>query len=252
VTHEFSDDFDGPELDTDVWIPHYLPMWSSRAESAATYALSDSELRLTIPPEHGLWCARDHEPPLRVSGLQSGVFSGPVGSRAGQQPFGDGAVVRESQPTQWGWTPYYGRLEVRARMDLTPRSMAAVWMVGLEDEPTRCAEICVFEVFGDALQGETAAVGMGVHPFRDPAITDEFAAERVAIDVTEFHVYTAEWREGRVDFLIDGEPVKTVEQAPDYPMQMMVAVFDFPAHEAASAHADHVPGLVVDSIRGRA
>ena len=85
-------------------------------------------------------------------------------------------------------------------MELSPRSMAAVWMVGLEDEPTRCAEICIFEVFGDVLRveerGPTAAVGMGVHPFRDPAITDEFAAERVAIDVTEFHVYAADWQPG--------------------------------------------------------
>ena len=72
-------------------------------------------------------------------------------------------MVREAQPAQWGWTPHYGLLEVRARMDLSPRSMASVWMVGLEDEPARCGEICVFEVFGDALQtkdgGPTAAVG---------------------------------------------------------------------------------------------
>jgi hypothetical protein len=31
----FADDFDGRDLDTGIWIPHYLPMWSSRAESAA-------------------------------------------------------------------------------------------------------------------------------------------------------------------------------------------------------------------------
>jgi hypothetical protein len=250
---DFSDDFDADRLDTEVWVPHYLPMWSSRAQSAATYAVADSELRLTIPPEHGLWCPEDHDP-LRVSGIQSGVFSGPVGSTIGQQPFRDGAIVREFQPTQWGWTPRYGLLEVRARMEVSPRSMAAVWMVGLEDEPTRCAEICIFEVFGDAVQADggrpTAAVGMGVHPFRDPAITDEFAAERVALDVAEFHVYAADWRPGRVDFLIDGEHVKTVHQAPDYPMQMMVAVFDFPAKADAAQQPDHVPGLAVDYVRG--
>jgi hypothetical protein len=253
VREAFSDDFNASGLDTDVWVPHYLPMWSSQAQSAATYAVVGSELRLTVPPEHGLWCPDDHDP-LRVSGIQSGVFSGPVGSTIGQQPFRDGAVVREFQPTQWGWTPRYGLLEVRARMRLSPRSMAAVWMVGLEDEPTRCAEICILEVFGEALEVEggrpTAAVGMGVHPFRDPAITDEFAAERVAIDVAEFHAYAADWRPGGVDFLIDGQHVKTVEQAPDYPMQMMVAVFDFPDKAAAAAQPDHVPELAVDYVRG--
>jgi hypothetical protein len=250
VVAGFIDHFDASGLDTDVWLPHYLPQWSSRAETAATYEVTGSELRLTIPPEHGLWCARDHEPPLRVSGVQSGVFSGPVGSTVGQQPFRDGLVVRESQPAHWGWTPYHGRLEVRARMQLSPRSMASVWMVGLEDEPSRCGEICVFEVFGDALEGDTAAVGMGVHPFRDPALSEEFAAERAVIDVTERHVYAADWQDGRVEFLIDGEHVRTVHQAPDYPMQMMVAVFDFPAHAAAAEHADHVPELAVDHVRG--
>jgi Glycosyl hydrolases family 16 len=253
-TRDFLDDFDGSDLDTEVWVPHYLPQWSSRAESAATYAAVGSELRLTIPPEQGLWCPGDHDP-LRVSGIQSGVFSGEIGSTIGQQPFRDGAVVREFQPTHWGWTPKYGLLEVRARMDLSPRSMAAVWMVGREEEPTRSAEICIFEVFGDALEAQggtsTAAVGMGVHPFRDPAISDEFATPRVAIDVAEFHVYAADWRPGRVDFLIDGQHVMTVHQAPDYSMQMMVAVFDFPAKAASSREPDHVPELAVDYVRGR-
>ena len=248
---DFLDHFDGGALDTQVWIPHYLPQWSSRAESAATYEVAGSELRLTIPSEQGLWCPEDHDP-LRVSGVQSGVFSGEVGSKIGQQPYRDGLVVREFQPTQWGWTPRYGVLEVWARMELSPRSMAAAWMVGLEDEPRRSAEICIFEVFGDALSTEdgapTAAVGMGVHPFRDPSITDDFAAPRVAIDVTEHHVYAAGWRPGPVEFFVDGQNLRTVPQAPDYPMQMMVAVFDFPA-KAEAAQGDHVPLLAVDYVR---
>jgi Glycosyl hydrolases family 16 len=248
----FIDDFDGPGLATEVWIPHYLPMWSSRAESAASYSVEGSELRLTIPPEQGLWCEGDHDPPLRVSGVQSGVFSEEVGSTRGQQPFRDGLVVREYQPLQLGWTPHYGLLEVRARMELSPRSMASVWMVGIEDEPERCGEICIFEVFGDALAEEdgtkTAAVGMGIHPFRDPALSEEWDAVRHELDVSEHHTYTAEWRPGRVDFLIDGRHRGTVGQAPDYPMQAMVAVFDFP-DKAVSAPDGHVPELAVDSVR---
>jgi hypothetical protein len=243
----FCDDFAAERLDTDVWVPHYLPQWSSRARSAATYEVAGSELRLTIPPGQGLWCAEEHEEPLRVSGVQSGVFSGAVGSTVGQQPFRAGQTVREHQPTQWGWTPYHGMLEVRARMQLSPRSMASVWMIGLEDEPARCGEICIFEVFGDAPQ----AVGSGIHPFRDPALTDEFDAPRMDIDVSESHVYAADWRPGRVDFLVDGERVRTVHQAPDYPMQMMIAVFDFPA-KGDAATGEHVPLLAVDHVAGTA
>lgn len=233
----FADDFDEPDLDRDSWLPHYLPHWSSRARSAATYEIDGSELRLTIPPGQGLWCADTHETPLRVSGLQSGVISG-------QQPFREGLQVREPQEAWWGVTPTYGRLEVRARMELSPRSMASVWMVGIEDEPHRSGEICLFEVFGDAPD----AVGMGIHPFRDPALGDDFAAPQLGIDVREPHVYSADWRPGRVDFSVDGEPVRSVARAPDYPMQFMVAVFDFPR---IAAHADHVPLFAVDRVRVR-
>ena len=131
----FRDDFEGDDLDRSVWIPYYLPQWSSRAQSAATYEVAGSQVRLSIPPGQGLWCPAEHEGPLRVSAIQSGVFSGDVGSTVGQQPFRDGQRVREAQPTQWGWTPRYGVLEVQARMELTPRSMASAWMVGIEDEP---------------------------------------------------------------------------------------------------------------------
>jgi Glycosyl hydrolases family 16 len=225
--------FDEPGLDTDVWLPHYLPHWSSRAQSAATYTVTDSELRLTIPPEQGLWCPDDHAP-IRVSGIQSGLISG-------QQAFADGLQVKEPQASHFGWTPHLGRIEVRARMDLSPRSMASVWMVGLEEVPDRCGEICVFEVFGDA----PTAIGMGIKPIRDPALTWDFEQPRLDIDIASHHVYAADWRPGRVDFFVDGEPVRSVDQAPDYPLQFMVAVFDFPDK---APDIEHVPVFAVDSV----
>ena len=230
-----------------MWIPHYLPHWSSRAQSAATYEVAGSELRLSIPADQALWCADTHEEPLRVSGIQSGVFSGEVGSTVGQQPFRDGLVVREAQATQWGWTPHFGAIEVRARMELTPRSMASVWLAGIEDEPQRSGEICVFEVFGNAID----AVGAGIHRFRDPSLREEFAAPRLPIEVSKFHLYGVDWRPGRVDFFVDEKHVRMVEQAPDYPMQMMIGVFDFPAKASAAEHAGHVPELVLDYVRKR-
>jgi hypothetical protein len=225
----FSDDFDGPTLDRQVWLPHYLPAWSSRAATAATYAVGDSCLRLSIPPGQGLWLPGEHTPPLRVSGIQSGNFSGPVGGTVGQQPWRDGAVVREEQEAFRGWTPQHGFLEMRARCVVTPRSMVSWWMVGLEDAPDRCAEICVFEIFGDAVEpGASAAVGMGLKPFRDPAVSWDFEAVRLPIDVAAFHTYAVDWTPDRVDFLVDGDWVRGCPRPPAYPMQMMVAVFDFP------------------------
>ncbi|KQZ88974.1 glycoside hydrolase family 16 [Phycicoccus sp. Root563] len=254
----FEDDFDGDTadaLDRSRWLPHYLPQWSSRAASAATWQVRDSCLHLSVPPHQGLWCPEvQDDPPLRVSGVQSGVFSGPVGSRVGQQPVDERSVVREVQEPWWGWTPHLGRLELRGRMSLSPRSMAAWWFVGLEDSPERCGELCVMEVFGRSVAGASAEVGMGVHAFRDPALREDWEAPRLDLDVSDFHVYAVDWRPGSADFLVDGEVVRTTTVSPDYPVQSMLAVFDFPtwATSGDEQEAVHVPELVVDWVRGYA
>lgn len=127
-------------------------------------------------------------------------------------------------------------------MELSPRSMASVWMAGIEDEPHRSGEICIFEVFGDA----PTAIGMRIKHFRDPALRWDFEAPRLAIDVREPHDYAADWHPGRVGFSVDGELVRTVAQAPDYPVQFMVAVFDFPS---TPGPPDHEPLFAIDRVR---
>jgi hypothetical protein len=249
MTHPvFADDFDAPALDLSVWSPYYLPHWSSRSASAATYRLADSCLTLSIPAEQELWCAGDHQPDLRVSGVQSGNYSGPVGSTVGQQPYRDGLVVREEQDPFWGLIVDGGYVEVRAAADIAPGSMVSLWMVGLEDEPDRCGEICVMEVFGDALvPGESAAVGMGLKTIRDPAVPQDFEGVRLPIDVREFHTYAVEWSAGTATFSVDGTAIRGCQGAPTYPLQLMLAVFDFPEQSGK----DHVPSFVVDHIRVR-
>jgi hypothetical protein len=245
----FSDDFDGAELDRSVWLPHYLPAWSSLAATAASYQIADSCLRLYIPPEQGLWLPGEHSP-LRVSAIQSGNWSGPVGGTRGQQPWRDGVLVRQQQEAFAGWTPRYGYLEMRARAVLTPRSMVAWWLAGLEDSPERCAEITVHEIFGDAVQpGLSTVVGMGLHAFRDPAVTEDWAAVPLPIDPTGFHVYAVDWTAERADFYLDGELVRSAAKPPDYPMQHEITVFDFPDRSDGTDDAA-VPELVVDWIRG--
>jgi hypothetical protein len=185
-----------------------------------------------------------------VSGIQSGNFSGHVGSTIGQQPWREGAVVREEQAAFWGWTPQLGYLEMRAKGVVTPRSMVAWWMVGLEDLPDRCAEICVTEMFGDTVEpGVSTTVGMGLHPFRDPGVVEDFGAVRLPIDVSDFHTYAVDWSAERADFLVDGEHIRRCRRPPTYPMQMMIAVFDFPDRSAGDDD-DAVPELIVDYLRG--
>ena len=254
----FEDRFAGPDLDPDTWLPHYLPAWSSRVATRASYRVDAGGLTLDIPVDHPVWCADDHDPPLRVSGIQSGSWSGPAGSLHGQQRFREGQPVREQQERFEGWLPSSehgrARLEISARMELSPRSMAALWLSGFEDDEAqeRCGELCVFEVFGKDLGPATspsAEVGTGIKAFRDPELTQDFAAPRVAIDVTEPHLYAVEWDAGEAVFSVDGEPVRRCPRPPTYPLQLMLAVFDFPQWSVGDD--DHlVPRLVVDRIAG--
>ena len=250
----FKDTFAGPDLDPDTWFPHYLPAWSSRAATRASYRTDAGGLTLDIPVDHPVWCPGDHEPPLRVSGIQSGSWSGPVGSPRGQQRCREGQVVVEEQDRFEGWLPTAGRVEISARMELSARSMAALWLSGFEDDQAQeqCGELCVFEVFGKDLGpavDPSAEVGVGIKAFRDPALTQDFGAPRLPIDVTAPHLYAVDWDAGEAVFSVDGEPVRRCPRPPTYPMQLMLAVFDFPGWSVGDD--DHlVPRLVVDRVAG--
>jgi hypothetical protein len=100
-------------------------------------------------------------------------------------------------------------------------------MIGFEDEPHRSAEICVFEIFGSDVSADVTLVGMGIHPFGDPSLVDDFAKVRTGIDVSEWHDYAVVWTADDVTFFIDDQPVHRVGQSPQYPMQLMLSIYDF-------------------------
>ena len=246
---ELDESFAGADLDDRVWFPYYLPHWSSRATSAATYEIRAGELRLTIADDQPLWCADRHAEPLRASCLQTGSYAGPLGSTAGQQPFADGLTVTEEQPTFWGCTPHFGSLAVTMRGTVGPASMIAFWLSGIEDRPERSGEICVAEIFGDAVVDGVAQVGIGVHAFRDPNLTEEFATEPLRLDVGQDHTYAVDWRPGSLVFSVDGAVVRQLSQAPDYPVQLMLGVFGFPDRHPGLAGDEPIPELVVTRVR---
>jgi beta-glucanase (GH16 family) len=169
-----------------------------------------------------------------------------VGSAIGQHRFTADAVVREAQEEERLYTPRYGWFELRAKFPADPSTMAALWMIGVEDEPDRSAEICVAEIFGRDVRPDGADIGMGVHPFGDPRITDEFARWPVAVDVTEFHVYGAEWTADSVAFFVDDELVTTVGQSPGDPLQFMLGIYAFPDDDGSLPPSTSPREFVVD------
>ena len=85
------------------------------------------------------------------------------------------------------------------------------------------------------------------------------------LDVADFHTYAVDWMADKADFLVDGVQVRTCLRPPGYPMQLMLAVFDFPevgrygrrahsrAHRGlrAGIPALTLPRLAMDAPSGR-
>jgi hypothetical protein len=244
---EFDADFSGADLDSSQWLPYYLPQWSSRERTRARYGVGGGRLTLRVDADQPPW-SEEYDGSVRVSNLQTALRSGPVGSDSGQHPFRRGLVVREAQPEVRLYAPQYGLIEVRAAASADPHTMVALWMIGIEDVPEHSGEICVMEIFGSEVTDASALVGMGVHPFNDPAITDDFVKVPVELDVRDFHDYAVEWTPGGVRFFIDGQFVRSTTQSPHYPMQLMLDVFHFPPE---SGDAGAFPKeFHVEAVRG--
>ena len=244
---EFSDGFDLGRLDPARWVPHYLAHWSSRERAAARYRVDGGRLALEIAPDQQPWNPAD-DGDTRVSSIQTGMFAGPVGSSIGQHRFHPGLVVREAQPTLRLYTPRFGRIETRLSAVDHPDAMVALWMIGFEDEPDRSAEICVCEIFGRDVGLAAGRVGMGIHPFGDPRLVDDFEQVEVAFDLRRPHDFGVSWSPGRVDYDVDGRTVKSSRQAPDYEMQLMLGVYVSRAVGPGEAPIR----FVVDHVRGYA
>jgi len=223
---DIEDRFEAAELDRRLWLPYYLPQWSSRQAASARYSVDGGALRLRIEEGQAEWCP-EFDPGVRVSSVQTGVLSGPPGSTIGQHQFRTGLAVREEQRATALFLALHGRVEIRARVTADPNCMAALWMIGYEDEPQRSAEICVMEIFGRDVFSDHTLVGMGIHPFRDPDLNDDFTRERVAIDARETHTYGIQWTENAIAYLVDGRVIRDSRQSPGYPMQVMLGIYQF-------------------------
>ena len=247
---EFEDDFDEPSLDESKWIPEYLPHWSTPDRTSARYTIAESRLRLLIEADQPPWCPElDGE--LRVSSIQTAEFAGPLGSSIGGHPFHPQARVRTPQVDRRLYTPYLGLIELRCRAPVEPRLMAALWMIGVGDPPEQSGELLVAEIFGRDAGPTSARVGMGVHPFGDSTIVDDFEAVEIPIDVREAHTYSAAWTEARVGWYVDDRLVRVVEQSLTYPLQLMLGFYEFPIDGPDARRPEEYPkAFEIDWVRG--
>ncbi len=128
---------------------------------------------LHIEADQQPWCP-DYDGDLRVSSVQTGCFSGSVGSTVGQHKFNPNLVVTEAQPTLKHYTPHYGYFETRLKAVPIPGYMVALWMIGFEERPEQSAEICICEIFGRQVTVQTSQIGYAFILLMTPRLPTNF------------------------------------------------------------------------------
>jgi hypothetical protein len=210
---------------SDLWVAHYLPHWTTPDRSAARYDVSEAGLRLRIDADQPDW--RPEDAPLRVSNLQTGTFSGELGSLRGTHRHReDGLVVRNPSPTRLLWAPSAGRIDVTVSASRDQDCMLAAWLVGTEHQDDLAAgEICIFEIDAAAV-GSISAARSGVKGHRDTRLTTDMAQVELPFDASRPHTWTVIWGAGETVIGSDGAILRRVHQAPDYPLFLMVDLFE--------------------------
>ena len=221
---DFSDDFlDG--LDAAKWIAHYLPQWTVPERSEARYRIVDSGLELRIDADQRDW--REEDAPMRVSNLQTAVFSGAVGSTRGthrHRP--DGLEVRTAFPTRLLFAPSRGRVDVTVAASTDDGCMLAAWLVGTEHlDENDSGEICIFEIDADAVSA-TSRARTGIKAHHDPRLTTDMAEVVLPFDASSPHTWTVIWGDGETTIGCEGRVLRRMPQAPEYPMMLLIDLFE--------------------------
>ncbi|MFT4264380.1 MAG: hypothetical protein QM572_13415 [Nocardioides sp.] len=240
-----------PDLDEDFsaglsparWVPHYLPQWTTPERSAARYRLRPDGIELRIEADQPDW--RPEDAPLRVSNLQTGVYGGPVGSGRGTHRHReDGLTVRTETPTRLLFAPSRGRVDLTVSASTDEGCMLAAWLIGTEHRGGEdSGEICVFEIDAAAI-GEPTTCRVGIKAHHDPRLRTDMAEVRVPFPASRPHAWTVVWGAGETVIGCDGAVVRRLAQAPDYPLFLMLDLF-----ETAPPAGEYPKSAVIHAVR---
>lgn len=212
-------------LDPRWWIPEYLPQWTTPDRSAARWRSVSDGLELRIEEDQPQW--REEDAPLRVSNIQTGTASGPVGSRRGIcRHREDGLLVRTETPQRLLFAPSRGRIDVTLSATAAPGTMTAAWLVGIgEPSPEDSGEICLVEIDAEAI-GPTTRARTGVKAHQDPRLETDMAEVTPPVDARRPHTWTAIWDGEETILGCEGTVLRRIPQSPGYPLILLVDLFE--------------------------
>ena len=243
---DVADDFSAPELRRDLWVDAYLPHWTTPERARARYDLTGDGLRLLIESDQPDW--RVEDAPLRVSNLQTGVFSGPIGSDRGTHRYVPGLTVRTETPEDLLWAPSSGRVDVTVSASLDEGCMLAAWLVGVENgSPRDSGEICILEIDASAIARDETRVRCGLKAHGDDRLESDMAEVVVPVDASRTHTWSVEWGTEGTVIGCEGVVVWRSTVAPAYPLLLMLDLFESGPRSADDAYPK---SAVIHSVTG--
>ncbi|TGY34308.1 hypothetical protein E5344_13265 [Microbacterium laevaniformans] len=220
---DIDDDFSAG-LSPERWVASYLPQWTTPERARAHYGIVAAGIELRIDSDQLDW--RLEDAPLRVSNLQTGVYSGPVGSRLGTHRHRVDLDVRTETPQCLLFAPSRGRVDITVSASRATNCMLAAWLVGTEHRsPTESGEICIFEIDADGI-GEVTVARTGIKAHHDPELTTDMGEVVIPLDASSPHTWTVIWGQGETVIGCEGRSLRRITQAPDYPMFLMIDLFE--------------------------
>lgn len=220
-TLDFQEEFDGTSLDTNKWLPYYLPHFAQNREDAkARYTVKDGKLVERLDPDTPAWSPK-YDGTVRVSSIQTynrdwwHRFKPSVQNDHHEQPFN-------------GYTTKYGYVEMRAKLsDVGGGGHQALWMVGTEDQSqaSENPEIDMLEsFFSKPSTWRIAAYGMG-----DPDFLGSWTLHEDSVPsgepTKEYHLYGMEWTPTQLKFYYDNQLYKTINDAPNMGMGLILGIY---------------------------
>ena len=210
----FHDEFDGEEINTDKWIPEYLPSWpKDRSVCAPTYEMKNGIIRLIIDKNS----KNEFDKGMHISGFMSA-------SRTGLHHYDPKKKALHQIKTEATQVNQYGYYEMRAKMQDGGGVHCAWWLIGFEDDPNQSCEIDIFEILGTDIN----RIWSTVHSWKDSTIqyhTEHpwFANKKLA---EEFHIYGFDWTPEDVTVYVDGIQVMKHKAAITYPLIQIISFYD--------------------------
>ena len=220
-TLDFQEEFEGTTLDTTKWLPSYLPHWTATPENArARYTIADGVLTERLDADTPAWNAR-YDGTVKVSSIQSY-------EKDWWHRFNSRMRNNHHEPDFNGYSTKYGYFETRAKLsDVGGGGHQALWLVGTDSNggATPQSEIDFVETFFSKPDTwRIAAYGGG-----DPNFLGEWELIEDPVPsgspTSEYHIYGMEWTPTQLNFYYDNQLYKTINDAPNSPMGMILGIY---------------------------